>query len=103
MANDVGWKLIFDQRCKIKNRSPYKKDVGLTFIGLSYRTTKVSLSMLHVGFFIKNLNEVEIAVIGLIELIMRKLKINCLSFFCPDDPGTVHWSSPFSGMTKMLF
>ena len=71
----------------------------MTFISLGYGSTEVSLSMFHVSFLVENLNKVEVAVVWFIELIMGELEIDCLPLLRSDDPGAVHWSSPFSGMS----
>ena len=58
--------------------------------------------MFYVCFLIKYLDEVEVAVIGLLEAVLWELNVNLLPLLGPDDPGAVQGSPPLLGVGLLL-
>ena len=58
--------------------------------------------MFYVSFLIKYLDEVEVAIIRLIETVLRELDVDLLALLGSDDPGAVQGSSPLLGVSLLL-
>ena len=58
--------------------------------------------MLHVCFSVKNLDEVVIAVVGHLQLILGELEVDLLVLLGADDPGAVQWHAVAGGMRHVL-
>ena len=58
--------------------------------------------MFYVSFLVKYLDEVEVAVVGLLKAVLGKLDVDLLALLCPDDPGAVQWCSPLPGVGLLL-
>ena len=58
--------------------------------------------MLDVSFLIKYLDEVEVAVVWLLETVLGELDVDLLALLGPDDPGAVERSPPLLGVTLLL-
>ena len=71
---------------------PYSPDVQhicLADIVVGHGAAEVVLAMLHVGLAIEHLDEVVVAVVGHLELILGELEVDLLPLLGPDDPGAV--------------
>ena len=81
---------------------PDKQDIGVTLIGLGHGATEVPLPVLNVRLLVKDLDEVEVAVVGLLQLVQRELEVDLLLLLGADDPGAVHWGAPLPRVIQML-
>ena len=58
--------------------------------------------MFNVSFLVKYLDEVEVAVVGLLKAVLGKLDVDLLALLCPDDPGAVQGCPPLPGVGLLL-
>ena len=76
---------------------PDEKYISLALIGLGHRATEVSLSVLNVRLLVKDLDEVEVAVVGLLQLVQRELEVDLLLLL----KGHVIMSCPIRNQYKV--
>ena len=81
---------------------PDKKDIGLTLIGLRHGAAEISLPVLDVCLLIKDLDEVKVAVVRLLELVERELEVDLLLLLGADDPGAVQRHAVTRGVAHVL-
>ena len=58
--------------------------------------------MFYVSFLVKYLDEVEVAVVGLLKAVLGELDVDLLALLCPDDPGAVQGCPPLPGVGLLL-
>ena len=58
--------------------------------------------MLHVCFSVKHLDEVVVAVVGHLQLILGELEVDLLVLLGADDPGAVQGHAVAGGMRHVL-
>ena len=58
--------------------------------------------VLHVGIAVKHLNEVVVAVVGHLELVLGELEVDLLVLLGADDPGAVQRHAVGGGVRPVL-
>ena len=81
---------------------PDEQDVRLAHVLVRPRATEILLPVFYVSFLIKYLDEVEVAVVRLLEAVLRELNVNLLPLLGPDDPGAVERGPPLLGVGLLL-
>ena len=81
---------------------PDKQNIGFTLIGLGHGATEVPLSVFNVRLLVKDLDEVEVAVVGLLQLIQWELEVDLLLLLGANDPGAVNGGAPLPRVIQML-
>ena len=65
--------------------SPDVQHICLADIVVGHGAAEVVLAMLHVGLAIEHLDEVVVAVVGHLELVLGELQVDLLALLRPDD------------------
>ena len=84
------------------NKIPDEENICFTHVLVSHGATEIFFPMFNVSFLVKYLDEVEVAVVGLLEAVLRELDVDLLPFLGPDDPGAVEWRPPLQGVGHLL-
>ena len=81
---------------------PDEQNIRLTHVLVSHGPTEVLLPVLYVSFLIKDLDEVKVAVIGLLQAVLWELDVDLLPLLGPDNPGAVQRCPPLLGVGLLL-
>ena len=82
--------------------SPDVQHICLADIVVGHGAAEVVLAMLHVGLAIEHLDEVVVAVVGHLQLILGELEVDLLVLLGADDPGAVQGHAVAGGMRHVL-
>ena len=82
--------------------SPHVEDVRLTDVVVRHGATEILLPVLDIGFTVKYLDEVVVAVIGHLQLVLGELEVDLLVLLGADDPGAVQRHAVAGGVRHVL-
>ena len=91
-----------DQWVLARALSPDVEDVRLTDVVVRHGATEILLPVLDIGFTVKYLDEVVVAVIGHLQVVFRELEVDVFPLLRPDDPGAVHGHRVGPGVVHLL-
>ena len=81
---------------------PDEENICFTHVLVSHGATEILFPVFNVSLLVKYLDEVEVAVVGLLETVLGELDIDLLPFLCSDDPGAVQGCPPLHGVRHLL-
>ena len=82
--------------------SPDVQHICLADVVVGYGAAEVVLAVLHVGLAVEHLDEVVVAVVGHLELVLGELEVDLLALLGPDDPGAVDGHAVLRGVAHVL-